>query len=182
LLTRQTFNKSQESFANIASQLQRRLESLVFKKSPNNNKERSCLLDNISASKQCLKICKIASKVSSQKVYKLREVIAENNSDQVVANTLADLFNVKKAISKDNSAQLLRSMSGEDLQFLAEKRYESRFGAFNPGPNPVNQPIQVRNTEEEILSTLHRTNPLNQSQSKPNREKASPNEIRKRTD
>jgi hypothetical protein len=182
LLTRQTFDESRESFANIAGQLRRRLESLVFEKNPDNDKERSRLLDDISASKQCLEICKMASEVSSQKVYKLGEVIAENNSDQVVANTLADLFDVKKAISKDNSAQLLGSMSGEDLRFLAEKRYESRFGAFAPGSNPINRPTQVRNTEEEILSTLHQTNPANQFQSKPNREKATPNEMRKRTD
>jgi hypothetical protein len=36
-------------------------------------------------------------------------VIANGNSGQVVANTLVDLFDVKKAISKDNPAQLLIS-------------------------------------------------------------------------
>jgi hypothetical protein len=161
LLTRQTLDESRESFADITGQLRRRLESLIFEKNPVNDKERSRLLDDIIASKQCLEICKMASEVSSQKVYKLGEVIAESNSDQVVANTLADLFDVKKAISKDNSAQLLGSMSGEDPRFLAEKRYESRFGAFAPGSNPVNRPTQVRNTEEEILSILHQTNPAN---------------------
>lgn len=182
LLTRQALNENRDNFANIIGQLRKRLEPLVLENNPDNQEERSRLLDDISASKQCLEICKVASEVSSQKIYKLGEVIADGNSDQVVANTLADMFDVKKAISKDNSAQLLGSMSGEDLRFLAEKRYESRFGAFAPESNPVNRPTRFVNTEEESKSTPNQTSPASHTQSRPKREKPSSNEIRKRTD
>ncbi|KFY83369.1 hypothetical protein V498_08125, partial [Pseudogymnoascus sp. VKM F-4517 (FW-2822)] len=55
--------------------------------------------------------------------------ITDGDSDQVVVTTLADLFDVKKAVSKDNSAQLIGSMTEEAPQHLTDKRYSSRFGA-----------------------------------------------------
>jgi len=182
VLARQALDDHRDSFANIIGQIRNRLESLVLENNPGDYKERSRLLDDISASKQCLEICKVASEVSSQKIFKLGEVIADGNSDQVVANTLADLFDVKKAISKDNSAQLLGSMSGKDLRFLAEKRYESRFGAFSPKPNPVNHPDGVSNTEDESHLTPRQTSPATQTQSNPKRGKITSNETKKRTD
>jgi hypothetical protein len=182
LLARQALDENRDSFANIITQIRKRLESLVLENNPDDHKERSRLLDDISASKQCLEICKVASEVSSQKIYTLGEAIADGNSDQVVANTLADLFNVKKAISKDHSAQLLISTSGEDLRFLVEKRYGSRFGALAPESNSVNHSARVGNMEAENQSTPCQTTPATQPQSKPKREKASPNEMRKRVD
>lgn len=56
-------------------------------------------------------------------------MIANGDSDQVVVNTLSDLFDVKKARSTGNSAQLVDSMTEEAPRHLAEKRYSSRFGA-----------------------------------------------------
>jgi hypothetical protein len=41
-------------------------------------------------------------------------VIAEGSSDQVVVTTLADLFDIQKALPKDNSAQLVGSMNAEN--------------------------------------------------------------------
>jgi hypothetical protein len=182
LLTSQAVDESRDSFAKIIGQIQKRLESLILENDPDDHKERSRLLGDISASKQCLEICKVASEVYSQKIYKVGEVVADGNSDQVVANTLADLFDVKKAISKDNSAQLLGCMSGEDLRFLAEKRYESRFGAFAPDPSSDNRPTRVVNPGEKGKSTPHQTSPESHAQSRSNREKPSSNEIRKRMD
>lgn len=57
----------------------------------------------------------MASKASYQKIYQIREVITNANSDQVVANTLANLLYVKRAISKNSLAQLLMLTTGEDL-------------------------------------------------------------------
>jgi hypothetical protein len=182
VLTRQALDENRDSFANIITQLRNRLESLVSEKNPENSKERSRLLDDISASKQCLEICKAAREVSSQKIYRIGEVIADGDSDQVVANTLADLFDVKKAISKNNSAQLIGSMSGEDLRFLAEKRYESRFGAFLPEPDHDNRPTRTIVVEQEAQLTPHRTSPASNAQSRPKHEKPSSNEFRKRID
>lgn len=182
LLTRQTLDENRDSFVNIISQLRSRLASIVSENSPENNKERSRLLDDINASKQCLEICKVASEVSSQKIYRVGEVIADEESDQVVANTLADMFDVKKAISKGRSAQLVGSMSGEDLRFLADKRYGSKFGAFAPEPNSPNHPTRTVRTEQETEFTSRQTNPVSNTPPKPKHEKPSSNEFRKRMD
>lgn len=80
-LTRQVLNKNRDSFAMIIGQLRHRLESLVLKNNPSDEKERSCLLGDIDISKQCLEVCKAASKVTSQKVYRVGEMIANGNSD-----------------------------------------------------------------------------------------------------
>lgn len=44
----------------------------------------------------------MASEISRQKVYRIGEVIGEGDSDQVVVTTLADLFDIGKALSKVN--------------------------------------------------------------------------------
>lgn len=129
-ITRQAFDENRDKFTMIIGQLRNRLESLIMKNDPSDESERSRLLSDINTSKQCLEICKAASEVSSQKVYRVGEVIADGDSDQVVVNTLADLFDVKKALSQGNSAQLVGSMTEEALRHLAEKRYSSRFGAL----------------------------------------------------
>jgi hypothetical protein len=182
LLTRQALDENRNSFAHIISQLRSRLESVVSENSPENNRERSRLLDDINASKQCLEICKVASEVSSQKIYRVGEVVADGDSDQVVANTLADIFDVRKAISKGRSAQLVGSMSGEDLRFLAEKRYESRFGAFVSEPNPPSHPIRTIHTEQETKLPSRQTNSVPNAPPRPKHEKPSSNEFRKRAD
>ena len=179
ILTRQALDENQDSIVKIIGLLRNRLESLILANDPEGSKERSRLLDDINASKQCLEICKAASEVSSQKVYRLGEAIADGDSDQVVANTLADLFDVKRAISKDRSAQLIGSMSGEELRFLAEKRYESRFGAFAPETNSTTS-TPVVNTREETSSTPPLTGLAPHAQSRHPSERPSSNEIRKR--
>ena len=182
LLTRQAFDKNRDNFASIIGHLQDRLQALILNNDPKDDNERRRLLEDINASKQCLEVCKVASEASSQKIYMVGEAVADGDSDQVVANTLADLFDVKKAISKDHSAQLVCSMSGEDLRFLAEKRYASRFGALSPESNPATRANSVVKTEEETKSSSRKTDPALHFQSKPRLEKPSPNEIRRRID
>lgn len=75
----------------------------------------------------CSQYCGGADKVFHPKIYRVEEVIVNGDSDQVVVTTSADLFEVKKALCKDRSAQLLGSMTAQALQHLAEKRYTSRF-------------------------------------------------------
>ncbi|EFQ99369.1 hypothetical protein MGYG_02380 [Nannizzia gypsea CBS 118893] len=129
LLTRQTLDESRDSFAEIIGHLRGRLQSLILNGDARNEDERLRLQEDINISKQCLDVCKVASEVSHKKIYKIGEAIADGDSDQVVVTTLADLFDVKKAISKGNSTQLVGSMTEEALRHLAEKRYNSRFGA-----------------------------------------------------
>jgi hypothetical protein len=153
LLTRQALNENRDSFSAIISQLRDRLESLVLKNNPSDEKERARLLEDINTSKQCLEVCKAAKEVSCQKIYRIGEVIADGDSDQVVVTTLADLFDIKKAVSKGNSAQLVGSMTEEALHHLTDRRYSSRFGsltldpaeAVNAGlPSAANEPKAAR--------------------------------------
>lgn len=182
LLTRQALGRNRDNFASIIGHLQGRLQALILSDNPMVEKERKRLLEDIDASKQCLEVCRVASEASYQKIYRVGEVVADGDSDQVVANTLADLFDVKKAISKDHSAQLVGSMSGEDLRYLAEKRYGSRFGAFAPESSPADYPGQTGNTNQGTKSTPHQTSSSPHTQSRPKGEKPSSNEIRRRID
>ena len=135
MLTHRTLAENQDSFTKIIGQLRNRLETLVMRNDSIDDKERSRLLDDISASKQCLEICKLASETSHKKIYRIGEVIADGDSDQAVVNTLADLFDIRKAISRGTSTQLVGSMTDESFQYATERRYASRFGVSVQGPN-----------------------------------------------
>lgn len=137
LLTRQALDKHRGSFAEIIGHLQERLQSLILNKGSSDDNERLRLQDDINISKQCLEVCKVASEASCQKIYRIGEVIAEGDSDQVVVTTLADLFDIKKAVSQDNSAQLVGSMTEDALRHVTEKRYSSRFGALVRDTDPA---------------------------------------------
>ena len=128
-LTRRALSENRDGLAEAIGRLRERLEHLDT--DPTNDNERSRLREEIDISKQCLDVCQLASEVSNRKIYRIGEVIADGDSDQVVVNTLADLFDVERAVSKGNSAQLIGSMTEEALRHMAEKRYNSRFGAVS---------------------------------------------------
>lgn len=91
---------------------------------------RSQLLVDIAVSKQCLSVCDQATKqVDGLKIHNIGPLIAENDTDQVVIPTLADLFNVERVEAKSGSAQLVGSMTDDSLKQLSSKRYNGRFGA-----------------------------------------------------
>ncbi|KFZ16806.1 hypothetical protein V501_02064 [Pseudogymnoascus sp. VKM F-4519 (FW-2642)] len=151
LLTRQTLDGTRDSLAETIGRLRERLESLL-KEDPNNSDDRIRLQNEINISKQCLDVCKVASEVSHQKIYRIGEVIADGESDQVVVTTLADLFDVKKAVSKGNSAQLIGSMTAESLRDLTDKRYSSRFGAVKATDSVRNSSsLSVIDTQKSAL-------------------------------
>jgi hypothetical protein len=185
LLTRQALDENRDSFAEIIGHLRKRLETLVQNEDPGNDNERLRLQADINISKQCLDVCKVASEVSRQKVYRIGEVIADGDSDQVVVTTLADLFDIKKALSKDNSAQLVGSMTDESLRHLAEKRYSSRFGALAGDSDPAEAGATSSPSVFEVQKSKHTFPPQtgNDEQSpgpKTRQNRPSPNEMRKR--
>lgn len=180
LLTRQTMDRTRDNFSETIGRLQERLESLL-KDDPDNSDDRMRLQREIDSLKQSLDICKMASEVSQQKIYRVGEVIADGESDQVVVTTLADLFDVKKAVSTGNSAQLIGSMTAESLRDLTDKRYNSKFGA-------VPATDSVRNSSSPVIETQRSKNSFpNQTghdEQPPGpegiRDRPSPNEMRKR--
>ncbi|KAI3016226.1 hypothetical protein CBS147347_10858 [Aspergillus niger] len=179
-LTRQALEKNRDSFANIIGHLQKRLESQVLSGSKN-EKERLGLQEDIQTSKQCLEVCKVASEISRQKIYRIGEVVADGDSDQVVVTTLADLFDIRKAQSKGNSAQLVGSMTEEALRHLTEKSYSSRFAAldtrsadvFSTGSPSV---LETRRGDYSVGTSDEEQNAVPMIR----RNRPSPNDMRKR--
>ena len=146
LQTKQTLDEAQAGFAQTIVSLSKRLGSLVRNDlDSDDDNERQRLQSDVEISKQCLTICNMADKMSRQKEFRIGEVIAEGDSDQVVTTTLADLFDIGKALSKDHSAQLVGSMTGESLSHLTEHRYRSRFGAN------VSTTSKVKFDDQELL-------------------------------
>lgn len=182
--TRQVFDENQNRFAELIDHLQERLRSLVLDR-PSNDPDRTKLQEDIDISRQCLEVCKTASEISRQKIYRVGEVIADGESDQVVVTTLADLFDVRKASSKGNSAQLVGSMTPEDLQHLTTARYNSRFGslaATSDRVKTVSSNLGPGNRTGSRTSEAH--GPSDQDEqsaaSRTRHRKPSSNEIRKR--
>jgi hypothetical protein len=177
----EALDENRGSFVAATDLLRKRLEFLIQNDSPDKDKERSQLQADINVSKQCLEVCKVANEVSRQTVYRIGEVIAENDSDQVVVTTLADLFDVKKALSKDRSAQLVGSMTPENLQYLTEKRYSSRFGTVAGHSDHIEAGITYVEVQKSQPAVAFQTGNGEQSsgpRTKQNR--PSPNEMRKR--
>ncbi|KAE8138644.1 hypothetical protein BDV38DRAFT_244204 [Aspergillus pseudotamarii] len=187
LLTRQALDKNRDTFTDIIGQLGKRLEILLLTNGPNDDNDRQRLKDDISISMQCLEVCKVATEVSRQKIYKVGEVVAEENSDQVVVTTLADLFDVKKASSTGNSAQLVGSMTEDALCHLTEKRYSSRFGAVTGTSHntevtttPSRSPSSLETQKNKHSSAPQASNDEQASSLGMRRSAPSPNEMRKR--
>ncbi|CBF81933.1 hypothetical protein AN5423.2 [Aspergillus nidulans FGSC A4] len=180
LLTRQTLDENRAGFADIISRLQARLNSLITNGN-RSSEERLALQEDIQISRQCLEVCNMANEVSRQKIYRIGEVVADGDSDQVVVNTLADLFDIKKALSKDTSAQLVGSMTDASLQNLTDKRYSSRFGAVDSKSTEV-----VTRNSPSTLATQNDNPPVGiidgglSQRIGARRSKPSPNEMRKR--
>jgi hypothetical protein len=186
LLTREVLDRNRDSLAEIVSRLQERLQSLILNEDPGKDNERLRLQEDIKMTKQCIDVCKVASEISHQKIYRIGEVIADGDSDQVVVTTLADLFDVKKALSKGNSAQLIGSMTDDALRDMAKLRYSSRFGAVAASDSVR---TQTGITPSPLAHETHKSKPSlptetgNDEQSPgldARRSRPYPNEMRKR--
>ncbi|KIW63976.1 hypothetical protein PV04_08936 [Phialophora macrospora] len=188
LRTRKALDEYRDGFTETIGYLQQRLAFLIQNDSPANENERSRFLADIDVSKKCLEVCKVASEVSRQTIFRIGEVIAEDSSDQVVVTNLADLFDVRKALSKHGSAQLVGSMTAENLHHLTEKRYSSRFGTLASHPDPAAAEVGTTKSSGgvEVQHGQHTTElkPGDHEQrpgSRTRQTRPSPNEMRKRS-
>lgn len=185
LLTRQALESSRATFLGVINCLGQRLQSVVANQGDDNQKERLRLQEDINVSKQCLHMCKVASEMSHEKVHRVGEALAEDNSDQVVVTTLADLFEVQKAVSRGHSAQLVATLTPENFETVVQRRYSSRFAALpdrsvhshtESATSPVvsNPQRSERSTSLEIGKDARPLGP------EPRRDRPNPNEMRKR--
>ncbi|KAI8662378.1 Helo-like-N domain-containing protein [Fusarium sp. Ph1] len=177
--TREMLENNRDSIAKFLGRLQERLSSLAMEQDPDSERRKMQLEKDISALEDSLEVCRIAStEVSRQKVHTFGEVVAEGKSDQVVVTTLADLFNVGKAIAKDNSGQLIGSMAGVELIQLSKDRYSNlRFGAADTSRVNLMPPL----TKNSELCVPGQEVNDQQPGLRVSSSKALPNETKKRT-
>ena len=153
-LTRESIDNYRDGFAETIGRLKERLDAMLSAEAPN-NEQRAQLQKDILASQQCLEVCKEASnEVSRRRIYQVGEAVSDGDSDQVLVTTIADLFDVKKALSLGRSAQLLGMMKDDTLQKLSSDRYGSRFGTMASG----------QKSEDDSRSNLPTSTPTVQSQ------------------
>lgn len=180
LLTNKTLNDNRNKIVETIGHLQERLDSMVSDKRPGRDHGRIQLQEDINASRQCLEVCnQAAQQVSHQKIHMVGEVVAEDDTDQVVVTTLADLFEVRKVWAKNRSAQLVGSMTDDTLQKMSTDRYNSRFGV---------QKDAVATSLAALEITDNHTQPRNQWRNdkqptgrEKDSEKPMPNQMKKRT-
>ena len=182
VLMRQAFSTSQASFLGVINCLGKRLQSVVLNEGIGKENERSRLQEDLNMSKQCLHVCKVASEISHQKIHRIGEAVAEEDSDQVVVTTLADLFDVKKAVSRGRSAQLVATLTPENFDLVVEKRYSSRFAVVPDRPvyyqtGSTTSPI-VSNSKQSIPAGIGED--VQSPGPEARRDRPNPNEMRKR--
>ncbi|KFA56297.1 hypothetical protein S40293_10342 [Stachybotrys chartarum IBT 40293] len=152
--TRQVLDENRDRIAKLIGWLQERLQSLPSDGQPDAEGQKVQLVEDIKALEYSLEMCKIVSgEVKRQKTHSFGEVSEEDQSNQVVVTTWADLLNVTKAISKGNATQLFGSMTGEQLIQLSRDRYRSRFGAVNSSQVDVT-PLPTRKNDKRTAVRL----------------------------
>lgn len=152
---RDTLDQTRETFARATADLLQRLSAL--RANEGSEDDRAKLREDLEMQQQCLSVCERASNMSRDKIFKIGEVSADDNSDAMVVTTLADMFNVGKATSTKNSAILIGSMTDESLRDVTEQRYHSRFGQHLPQPG-VSTPSTA---EARVVTGATRRTPHN---------------------
>ncbi|EXF73119.1 hypothetical protein CFIO01_07519 [Colletotrichum fioriniae PJ7] len=181
LMIRRTLDENRDNFSETIGRLHERLASLPRNGTSQDESERVRLEEDLKASKKCLEVCKAASEtVAQQRIYRVGELIADVESDQVVITTLADLFDVKKASSTNGSAQWIGSFTDETARHISTDRYRSRFGALsNTGVGSATQVTQDPRAAKEY--TVRRAKIDKQSLAREATERRpTPNEVRRR--
>jgi len=132
--TSQVLNGNRDNLVQTISYLQQRLASVMAGSDESERRQKvTSLREEINVAKQCLEVCKEAStQIQLRKIHVIGEVIADDDTDQVVITTLADLFDVKKVMAKNRTTQLVGSMSDETAQKMFEGRPGGRSGKL-PG-------------------------------------------------
>lgn len=134
ILTTRVLDANRARLMGTMRSLQEQLHSMNGQNSDGHERSKTCLSDDVRAAEECLRVCSEAyEQVTRLKVHNIGPVIAENDTDQVVITTMADLFNVERVQAKSRSAQLVGSTTPDVLRQISADRYGSRFGAVNGG-------------------------------------------------
>ncbi|KAH8657224.1 hypothetical protein BGZ60DRAFT_383964 [Tricladium varicosporioides] len=191
LLTRQLLDENQDKLSETIGRIRERLDSITANGGPDSERETLRLQEEINFSKQCLEVCKQASNhMSNQKIHIFGDFTADQDSDQFVVTTLADLFNIGNVKATNRSGQLVGSFQTDDLvRDISKERYRSRFGAVG-GPLEIAQLDAAAASPSTFETRKAEKSPLNLNQAKEDGKLASPeitydrpspNEVRRRT-
>jgi hypothetical protein len=137
---RRTLNETREKYMQASTRLLQRLALLGLDET--SDEDRTKLQRDLETSRQCIEICERASKMSSEKIFRVAGASADSNSDAMVVNTLADMFIVGKVSSSNNSAILVGSMTAESLREVTAERYKSRFGVATENSSHVTEGVK----------------------------------------
>ncbi|TLD19237.1 hypothetical protein PspLS_10052 [Pyricularia sp. CBS 133598] len=149
----QTLDQSRNKIVATIHHLQNLLSSTMLNKGPERNEQRLRLQEDIHASKQCLEICKKASKQASrQKIHIVGEIVADDDTDQMVVTTPADFLTLAKYWLKAD-------LHNYSQHCLASKLHEPR--RRQPYSIPIEQGQTIPKCAFEVCQTI-------------------PNEVRKR--
>ncbi len=187
ILMDRAFTETRRNLVQAMSPIRERLASIISTEGAEREHEKSRLREDIDLSKQCLEVCQMATDQvhHHRKIHIIGEAQVNDDSDQVVVTTIADLFDVRKAVAKNRSTQLVGSMDGETLRQVSKDRYSSRFGAVTgdlgqgqPGIASLSANLGVRegSTQRPDQAMKRRWTPSAEA----THDNPSPNEARKR--
>lgn len=181
LMIRRTLDENRDNFSETIGRLHERLAFLARNGTSQDETEKISLEQDLKSSKKCLEVCKAASEmVAQQRIYRVGELVADVESDQVVITTLADLFDVQKATSTNGSAQWIGSFTDETARQISADRYRSRFGALSNTENgSVTQVLRDRGAAKEytaLRANIDKQSPVWETTGR----RPAPNEVRRR--
>lgn len=179
ILTSKTLNDNRYKILKTIRRLQKRLGSIISEKPSDRTHGKSRLQEDLDISRQYLEIYDQAAKqVSHQKIHTVREVVTDDNTNQIIVTTLADLFDVKKVWAKNRSAQLVGSITDDTLQKMSTDRYKSRFSIHY---NASSSLAAFEITDNHPRPRNHPNNNREPAGLKKGKGRPFPNKIRKRT-
>lgn len=180
LKTSRVLNENQESLTRTIGDLQQRLRTLLSSDDTERSRQEDRFRADIDMSRRCLEVCKLASEqVRFQKIHTIGEVVSDDDTDQVVVTTVADLFDVRRVLAKSRTSQIVGSMSDETLLKALDGRHRGQFSSLRINPEhgtPTHSAAQEGLAQPATMKAKGK-----QPQSSDTGRKASPNEIRKRT-
>ncbi|KAH8655685.1 hypothetical protein BX600DRAFT_385838 [Xylariales sp. PMI_506] len=122
-----SLNRVRDTIFETRGRIKERLDRLPVDGSPECDRERSKLLDELEGYSMFAENCKNGSiHMSSLNIHRYGRIVAEEGSRQVVINTYAGLFDIQEAIARRNATRAAGSMKHESIAKLIEHGYDVR--------------------------------------------------------
>ncbi len=156
-MTTQALNESRHRFIPTIDHLQERLAPVASNKGAEREHQMSGLHEDFSLAKQCLEICQMAT----DQVHHT----ADDDTDQVVVTTFADLFNVREVSAKCRTASVVGSLSDDTLLQISRdhRRVQTEIAATSSnsgvGEDSIQRPDPVTKHEQPVSAAMAYSSP-----------------------